>query len=347
MSSPPASLEYPFSAPPESGGVREAAPGVYWLRMPLPFILDHINLWLIQDGAGFAIVDCGVGDEATRRLWAGVFSGFMRDRPASQLIVTHFHPDHIGNAAWLSERFGLLPGIARAEYLTAHASADHGAGYTDAATLEFFRMHGLDEARRSALRTARVGGYRRSVPELPLSYRRLSAGETIRIGDHCWRLLGGEGHSPEHLLLYCEALGVLISGDMVLPRISTNVSVHAPQPEADPLRLFLESIRAYAALPEETLVLPSHGLPFRGLHPRIAALERHHAERLSDLQAACAEARCAAELMGTLFRRPLDGHQTWFAMGETLAHLNFLVQAGRLARVRGPEDLIRFVRPAA
>jgi len=337
------SLEYPFPEPPPPGETIEVLPGIGWLRMPLPFSLDHINLWLIEDADGVFIVDCGIGDAATRSIWDDVLAATPRVRG---VVVTHFHPDHIGNAEWLSRRFGVLPWIAQAEYLMSHASATNSAGYTDAATLDFFREHGLDDARRGALLAARTGGYRKVVPELPLHYQRLVAGESLSIADQRWGILLGQGHSPEHVLFHQRGLGVLIAGDMVLPRISTNVSVHATQPFSNPLKLFLESLASYRALPPDTLVLPSHGLPFRGLHARIAQLERHHEERLAELEAACVTARTAAEVMVTLFRRPLDGHQIWFAMGETLAHLNLLNEAGRLERSTGEDGIVRFQRAA-
>jgi glyoxylase-like metal-dependent hydrolase (beta-lactamase superfamily II) len=338
-------IRYLFDTPPEPGELREVAPGVQWLRVPLPFALDHINLWLIADGEGVAIVDCGIGDRATRALWERVFEGPLKGRPVTRLIVTHFHPDHIGNAAWLCERFGVLMHIAQAEYLMAHATADNSAGYTDEATLDFFRQHGLDDSRREALLVARGGGYRRLVPELPTQYHRLAHGDHLHLGQGDWQLIDGHGHSPEHLALHRSADRVLISGDMVLPRISTNVSVHPTQPDGDPLGDFLASLDRYRALAPDTLVLPSHGLPFRGLHARIDALCTHHQERLDELVASCAEPRLAAEAMTTLFRRPLDGYQIWFAIGEALAHLNRLVRQGRLVCERHADGCLRYRRP--
>jgi len=345
-----APLEYPFRDPPAPGTTLEVAPGVHWLRMPLPFQLEHINLWLLEDGAGaearWAIVDCGIADEATRALWERHFATTLRARPVRRVIVTHFHPDHAGNAAWLCERLGAELWMTQAEYLTAHAVRNGIAGYTPQATLGLFRANGLDEVRQKALAT-RGNTYQRHVPDFPLSFRRYLDAERIALGPRRWRVMAGYGHAPEHASLYCEQGNVLISGDMLLPRISTNVSVWAVDPLGNPLKLFLDSIERYRLLPSDALVLPSHGLPFRGAHARVAELAAHHRERLAQLEAACSAApRTANDLIEVLFQRKLDAHQLFFAMGETIAHLHYLRYAGRLERQVGADGVARFARAA-
>jgi glyoxylase-like metal-dependent hydrolase (beta-lactamase superfamily II) len=190
---------------------------------------------------------------------------------------------------------------------------------------------------------ARSNYYAGMVPQVPPAYRRLMDGMTIHIGGRAWRCIAGYGHAPEHIALHCEELGLLISGDMVLPRISTNVSVYDLEPESNPLQLYLDSLARYEPLAADTLVLPSHGKPFTGLHARIRQLREHHDERLADVMAACRDKPChAAELLGVLFRRQLDLHQTTFAMGESVAHLHALWHDGRLARERGSDGIWRF-----
>jgi len=310
--------------------------------MPLPFALDHINLWLLEDEGGWTIVDTGLGDEATRALWEQVFAGTLGGRPVRRVLCTHFHPDHAGNAGWLCQRFGVPLWMTQAEYLTAHAVRAGIGGYVPGATLALFRANGLDEARFAQM-AARGNLYRRQVPEFPDSYRRIVEGESLAIGARAWRVIAGYGHAPEHASLHCEELGLLISGDMLLPRISTNVSVWPVDPEGDPLGLFLQSIRRTRALPADTLVLPSHGLPFRGARLRVAQLEEHHEARLAELLEACREApRCAADVLALLFRRTLDAHQMFFAMGEAIAHLHVLERAGSLRRVLGSDGVARF-----
>jgi glyoxylase-like metal-dependent hydrolase (beta-lactamase superfamily II) len=332
-------LEFPFAEAPAPGTLRRVAPGVHWLRMALPFALDHINLWLLEDEDGWTAVDTGLGDAPTRARWEQVLAGVPRLR---RILVTHFHPDHAGNAGWLCERFGAPLWITQGEYLTAHAVRAGAAGFVAEATLALFRAHGLDEARLGQL-GIRGNHYRRLVGELPLRYRRIVDGESVAVGGHAWRVIAGYGHAPEHASLCCEALGLAISGDMLLPSISTHVGVWPTDPEGDPLGYFLGSIRRYRELPADTLVLPSHGLPFRGAHARVAQLEAHHEARLAELLEACREApRCAADAIGLLFRRTLDTQQLFFAMSEAIAHLHYLERAGRLRRVAAPDGIVRF-----
>jgi glyoxylase-like metal-dependent hydrolase (beta-lactamase superfamily II) len=335
-------LEFPFREAPAPGSVRQVAPGVHWLRMALPFALDHINLWLLEDEGGCTMIDTGLGDEPTRALWERIFAAVIGARPVRRVLVTHYHPDHAGNAGWLCARFGAPLWMTQAEYLTAHTVREGIGGYVPEATLALFRANGLDDARHAQM-AARGNIFRRQVPEFPDSYRRIMDGERLAIGGRAWRVIAGYGHAPEHASLYCEELGLAISGDMLLPRISTNVSVWPIDPQGDPLGLFLRSIRRYRELAGETLVLPSHGLPFRGAHLRVEQLEQHHEARLAELMAACAETpRSAAEVLELLFRRKLDTHQMFFAMGEAIAHLHYLERAGSLRRDVSVNGVARF-----
>ena len=340
-------LDFPFVDTPAPARSREIAPGVHWLRMPLPFALNHINLWLLTDGDGVAIVDCGLGNDATRALWNAYFSGGHRtgnggSPRVSRVVVTHSHPDHAGNAHWLTQRFGADLWISLGEYFTAHAAGAAQAGFAGELQLEFLRRNGLEREWLERMKD-RGRNYRRGVPDFPGTFCRLMDGQTLSIGAHPWRVMMGYGHSPEHAALYCGSLGVLISGDMVLPKITTNISVWTVEPLANPLRLFFDSLDRYAALPEDTLVLPSHGVPFRGLRERVAQLKVHHGVRLEDVRQACTSPKSAAEIVPTLFSRPMDPLQMFFAMGESIAHLHFLHAVGRVDRHVGADGIFRYV----
>ncbi|HEY7759483.1 MAG TPA: MBL fold metallo-hydrolase [Burkholderiales bacterium] len=333
-------LQFPFAGPPEAGTTLEIEPGIFWLRMPLPFALDHINLWVLRDGDGWTLIDCGLNSARTRELWEAIFGSLLATGSVNRVLVTHFHPDHVGLAGWLTQRFGVELWMTEAEFLTTHVNYAQLPGHTKDDTLALFQRHGLDSARAEVMR-AHPHVYRRAISEPPAAFRRIMDCERIDIGEHAWSVVTGYGHAPEHAALYCRELGLLISGDMVLPKISTNVSVWAEQPEADPLDLFLKSVDRYAQLPPGTLVLPSHGLPFRGLQARAAALHEHHAARLDEVLAACAQPASAAQIVPVLFRRALDDHQMSFAMGEAIAHLNHLLHKGRVARSEH-DGMLRF-----
>lgn len=339
---PPDGLRYPYSDPPSPAGLREVAPGVHWLRMPLPFALEHINLWLLADGDGWTIVDCGFGTDETRALWQKIFAEQLGGKPVTRVVVTHFHPDHCGLAAWLAEHWGAPVHMTEPEFAAARAWYEARELHRREAQETLFRKHGLPVA--DALQAQRKNLFKRGVPELPAAIVPLVDSQRLHVNGREWRVISGYGHSPEHAALYCAELDVLIAGDMVLPRISTLVSVQAATPDGDPLGSFLDSLTRYAELPADTLVLPSHGLPFYGLRERVDALKQHHAARLDELVAACGTPQTGAQMMPVVFKRALDAQQTMFAMGETLAHINYLHQRGRLAHTRGDDGIHRYAR---
>ena len=347
----PTPLLYPHPDAPAPGRAIEVADGVFWLRMPLPFALDHINLWLLRDRIdgvdGWTLIDTGFGDAPTRALWDTHFADTMRQLPLLRVIVTHYHPDHMGNAASLLERVqgAKLVWTTQGEFATALLVWNETINrMPDFAT--FFASHGMP-ADAAQMQGGRGNIYRLGVPDLPKRYRRLIGGDNVHIGERDWRVIVGHGHAPEHASFFSATRAgqpVLIAGDMLLPKISTNVSVGASEPDGDPLALFLSAISVYTRLPEDTLVLPSHGLPFIGIRPRVAALAGHHAARLSELEAAISERQSltAHDLLPVLFRRPLDVQQQFFAMGESIAHLNHLWHQRRLDRKVGADHVIRF-----
>lgn len=341
-------LQYPHGERiPAPGHTLEVAPGVRWVRMGLPFALDHINLWLLrdeQDGrAGWTVVDCGITDDATRAAWERVFEHELDGLPVLRVIVTHMHPDHIGLAHWLTERWQCRLWISATDFNAARVGSQTTTGYGGESAASFFASHGLTDPDSVAKVRARSNYYASMVPRVPAQYRRLMDGDVLDIGGRAWRCISGYGHAPEHISLYCDELHVLLSGDMVLPRISTNVSVFDMEPEGNPLPLYLASLDRLSPLPEDTLVLPAHGRPFRGLHERVRQLHDHHNARLADVMQACRAAPCsAADILPVLFHRKLDLHQTTFAMGEAIAHLHALWLGGRLKRTAGSDGVYRF-----
>jgi glyoxylase-like metal-dependent hydrolase (beta-lactamase superfamily II) len=340
-------LAYPFGDTiPAPGAVHDIAPGLRWLRMPLPFALDHINLWLLDDESagkqGYALVDCGASTDATRAAWDELIAGAMDNKPLHRVFATHCHPDHVGLSGWLCERFQAPFWTSAAEFGFARMMAAALPGVDGPSAIPHFQRHGLVDPGMLEQMQGRRNYYPSLVPAVPAAYTRLQDGQRVTIGGREWRVITGFGHSPEHVSLYAEEGRLLISGDMVLPRISTNVSVFAVEPEGNPLAQYLASLDKFADLPEDTLVLPSHGKPFRGLHVRIAQLRAHHNARLEEVRAACSVPRSAVDIVPLMFRRQLDAHQLSFAVGEALAHLHMLWYAGILKRVTVQNHPIRF-----
>ncbi|MBR7801590.1 MBL fold metallo-hydrolase [Undibacterium fentianense] len=345
-------LHYPLANQiPEAGQAIEIAPGILWIRMGLPFALNHINVWLIEDDyptdqgkiRGWTIVDCGINSDATRDAWEILFASHLKGLPVVRVIATHCHPDHVGSADWLCTLWNAPLYMSTGEYAFARMMSAGLPGVDGSAMFPHFRKHGLVTAEMQEKIQERKTYYTRLVPTVPTSYHRLQDGQDLMIGEHAWRIITGFGHSPEHVSLYCADLNCLISGDMVLPRISTNVSVFAAEPEANPVKQYLDSLKKYADLPDDVLVLPSHGKPFTGIHARIQQLRDHHAERLQEVLDACVTPLSAHDIVPIMFKRALDAHQLTFALGEALAHCHFLWLEGKLARQFDSDEVYRFV----
>jgi glyoxylase-like metal-dependent hydrolase (beta-lactamase superfamily II) len=327
-------LTYPFAEIPQRGHSIEVAPGVHWIRMPLPYSLDHINLWALDDGAGWAVVDTGVRTEETVAVWRELFANSPDTRGLTRVFVTHMHPDHVGMAGWLTRKFGVRLWMTRSEYLMCRVMvSDTGREAPDDA-IAFYRRAGWSDAAIETYRT-RFGNFGKHIHPLPDSFRRLRDGEVLQIGAHAWRVVTGNGHSPEHACLYCPDLKVLISGDQILPRISSNVSVSPAEPDADPMADWLASLaKLKREIPDDVLVLPSHNECFRGLHARIDRLDQGQERSLDRLRKALATPKRAVDVFGSLFARSIaesDVALLGMATGESLACLNYLLHRGEIA----------------
>ena len=341
----PEPLEYLLTAPPEPGTTAQVADGVHWIRMPLPMELDHINLWLIEDGGGFVLVDTGLAVEPSRAAWEHLEREVLAARPLRLIVLTHLHPDHAGLAAWLHARHGVPvwtslrteQQIRRLLEPLAHAELESRRA--------FFRSHGLADL--ESIETSLSGErFRRVVGDLPAIAHHPQDLEQTSWNGRKWQWLETGGHAAGHLCLHAEASRVLVSGDQILPAISPNVSLNGWNTDADPLGSFLASLERLAALDPQMLVLPSHGRPFRGLRSRALALRAHHLKHLDELREACREPLSASESLRVLFRRSLTGFHRFLALGEAIAHLEHLARRGELERRVDAQGVIRFVRAA-
>ncbi|MGE8065274.1 MBL fold metallo-hydrolase [Pseudomonas sp. NPDC089569] len=335
-------LIYPCGEPPASGTAREIAPGVLWLRMPLPLSLSHINVWAVRDTEGWAIFDTGMHTEATVQAWRSLVGAGLPlgERGPNRVLATHMHPDHIGMAGWLTQEFDAPLWMTQGEYMMARvliADAGHAAPLEH---VKFYRLAGWGAASLDRYRK-RFGGFGKRIYSLPQSYRRLRDGQTLQIGEHQWQVIVGAGHSPEHACFYCPQLKLLISGDQVLPRISSNVSVLAIEPQANPLDDWLQSLdKIKRQVPDDVLVLPAHDDPFHRLHARLDHLDRSQRRALDRLLALLSEGpKRVVDVFSVLFARRIDEDTLPLATGESLANLNYLIEQGSVAVTEDEEGV--------
>ena len=365
---PSTALTFPFPEPPALGESLQVLPGLHWVRMPLPLKLDHVNVWMVDDGDAFTIIDTGIADDRTTALLRQVRAGLPR-RPVSRVVITHHHPDHCGLADRLVEEHGAELLISRLAH-EAGLILQHREKGTDAkSTAASLAKHGLSpEAQRFLVDHEHE--FDMLKPGIPPDFAPLAEGDTISLGRYSCRVIFGQGHAPDHVCLYCggagggggangahraggggaaprAGAGFLISGDMLLPDISTHVGSPAAWLPGNPVAQFQKSVRRFAALPANTLVLPSHGVPFYGIRERVAELEMHHEQRCATMAGALGEPRSAAELLEVVFQRELDALQLMFAMNETIAHLEYMADRGQLERLEGDDGIVRYVRKGA
>ncbi|GAC30083.1 MBL fold metallo-hydrolase [Brumicola pallidula] len=318
---------------PEPGTVQKVAPDIFWLRMPLPFDLDHINLYLVEDGNdGYALIDTGIGTSRVEELWDVLLAKL--EKPISKVIVTHMHPDHIGMAGYLVEKFRVPLYMSHSEYFVARAISAGGRGASHWQDDEYLVRCGMsaEYVEKTKQNRKENKGVGQVIRPIPLQYECLREGDSISIGDDQWRVMIGRGHSPEHVCLYSDKRGILISGDHVLPGISPNIGVYSTEPNANSLDLYLTTLPQFLTLPANTLVLPSHKQPFHGLHTRVNELIEHHHAHLRRLREFCQQEKTINDCLPVLFKRKLNPHNMFFAVAEAFAHLNYLYFAGEFSR---------------
>lgn len=329
-----AGLVYLDLPAPTPGEVRAAAPGVLWARLPLPFQLDHVNLFMLADGEGWTVIDAGLNTPLSIEAWEALLAGPLEGRPITRLICTHMHPDHIGLAGWLCRRTGTPLLMSRTEYLTGRTLAAESAGDAPPEGEVFYRAAGWSDDQIAAWRDG-YGLFAKGVSPLPRAFTRLQDGDVLTIGGDEWRVVVGAGHSPEHVCLWRTSDDVFIAGDQILPRISSNVSVWPTEPDADPLGDWMDSLaKLRALLPENALILPSHGEPFRGVHERLDALKRGHETALKRLERTLRKPTRVLDAFPAVFGRAVGDAMLGMATGEAQAHLNYLEQRGRARRTR-------------
>ena len=335
-----AGLTYPWGeAAPGAGETIRIADGISWARIPMPGSLGHINSWLLDDHDGIAVVDTGICLTMCSDAWKALYAGALKDRRITRVIGTHLHPDHIGLAGWLCGRFAAPLAMSRLEYVTARMLISDTGQQAPEEGAAFYCAAGWDADQIEAYRKG-YGQFGKWVSPMPAGYSRMREGDRLSIGGRDWRVVVGEGHSPEHACLWRESDGIVLGGDQILPKISSNVSVWPTEPDADPLGEWLESLqRMKTVFPDDVLVLPSHGEPFRGVQARLGALIRGHRAALKRLQRALRTPSRTVDVFAALFARPVGDGVRGMATGESLAHLNYLLRRGRVSRSRDADGV--------
>ncbi|RMB08397.1 MBL fold metallo-hydrolase [Eilatimonas milleporae] len=334
-------LTYPVDAVPDGVSVLQLADGLIWARIPLPWSLDHINVYLFDEGDSWTLIDTGAKGERGRQVWFDLEDRVLDGKPIGRVIATHLHPDHLGLAGWLCERHGAEFWMTQTEYLLAQTLWLGAAQQIPQAELDFMWAAGVDRQVESMVRSVGYGSYKKGVSALPGQYVRMEEGTLLKLGGRLWQVVIGRGHCPEHACLVCLDEPLFISGDQVLPRITSNVSVYAREPRANPLGHWIASLDRLKAIPGDPLVLPSHGKVFKGLHRRLDDLIRGHVDKLAALHEHCRQERTAVETFPALYRRKITGFDFFMALGEAVAHCHLLEALGLLDR-RQDGDVYRF-----
>ena len=339
-------LRYPYSTHVPRGATIEVAPGVRWVTMPMGGSLTHINLYLLEDNDGWYVVDTGLNNQETLDLWHDVFRTELGGKPVKGVICTHMHPDHIGLAKAITDEYRCPLYMTRSEYYQARAFSGSSGNHHHSAWLgeKFYTRSGMpvEYLQSLAQMWSKRGTDSMSMGEMPSGFQRLEDGDILSIGGRDWRIIVGSGHSPEHACLYCHELKVMCSGDQILPVITSNVSVHPTEPEANPLKVWMESHDKFLSTPDDTLILPAHNLPFLGVRARLRQLIDHHDDRMLAIEQACVEPQIARDLLPVLFSRQLDARQTMMALGEAIAHLHLLMHRNRIERTLHDDGRYRF-----
>lgn len=335
-------LSFPFDAVPEKGEMVAVADGVFWIQMPLFFELNHINLWMLDDGDGWVLVDTSIHTKDMCTIWETLIEKYCQDKPIKKVICTHMHPDHVGMAGWLVERFDCELVMTRLEYLTCRLLAADTGKPAPPEGLSFFRKHAMPESFLENYEKM-FGGFGKAIYRMPQSYKRIEDRDILRIGGHDWEVVVGNGHSPEHASLYCAALDVFITGDQVLPKISSHIGTFPTEPDSDNLSDWLESCANIPIrVPDTVLVLPAHNTPFFGLHARLTNLIENHEKALARILKLLDVPRNAndPDLFSNLFKRKINESNHGMALSETLSHLNCLMKREQVIRYEDAQGIL-------
>lgn len=338
-------IQYPRETPPDFGQSIEIAPGILWIRLPLPMALDHVNIYALRDGDSWVIIDTGFHSKRGIALWQEILAGPLEGLPVSKVILTHHHPDHVGMVGWFQTHLGAELWATRTAWLYARMLTLDVQESWPEETKAFYRSAGMDPEIYRARVSDRPYNFSDVVYPMPLGFHRIVDEDVLEIGGRQWHVTCTGGHAPEHAMLWCHEDNLLIAGDQVLPTISPNIGVYPSEPLNDPLSDWLTSCeRIKGMATEDYLVLPGHKLPFTGLPARIEALIANHHAALARLEAFCEIPRAAGDCFDLLFKRKIGPAEYGLALVEAIAHLNHLYLGARLSRSKDEQGVWRFAQ---
>jgi glyoxylase-like metal-dependent hydrolase (beta-lactamase superfamily II) len=311
------------------GEVARVAEGVYQLKLPVPFPLRFVSVYLVEGKDGWTLIDSGYDYPPTYEAWerGAEGAGCDLERDVARILVTHFHPDHLGGARWLQERSGAPVCMLEAEIpFSRRLWGDPGGRKT-------FTEHLIQNGMPPQMAEPAAAEIRSGLP-LPEEMLPLRAGVRFTLGSGVARVIHAPGHADNQFVLHDEARGILYAADHLLLEITPNVGLW-PESEPRPLARYVKSLDELRGLNAD-LVLPGHGPVFHDLAGRIEELVIHHAERLDVMRAVLRDdPRTPYEVSRTVFRGAVTVRQRCFALAETLAHLDHLALEGRAELVGG------------
>lgn len=329
-------IRHPFPTPPALGTTTEVAESVFWLRLPLPMALDHVNIYALDDSDGWTIVDTGLATSKTKAIWERVLASPLQGRPVRRVILTHHHPDHVGLVGWFQARGAELL-ATRTAWLYARMLTLDVQERPSAEALTFYRRAGMTGEELAQRKTERPFNFADVVSPMPLGFTRLEEGGSLRAAGRRWTVRIGHGHAPDHATLWSDD-GVVLGGDQLLPGISANIGVYPTEPDADPLSDWLQSCRSFKAhATDDQLILPGHKLPFVGLPFRLDQIIDNHEAALDRLRDHLVVPQTAIQCFQPLFRRDIGAMESGLALVEAVAHLNCLLRRAEVSRSLTPD----------
>lgn len=330
-------IHFPFETPPDPAQAVEVAPGVLWLRLPLPMALDHVNVYALDDGDGWTVVDTGIMSGKSKAIWQAVLAGPLGGKPVKRVIVTHHHPDHIGLAGWFQSRGAELI-TTRTAWLYARMLVLDEQATASPEALQFYQRAGLAAGLRATKAAERPFNFCDMVAPMPVGFVRIAEADVIVAAGRRWQVRLGQGHAPDHATLWSMDDNLILGGDQMLPGISANIGVYPTEPDADPLGEWLDSTTGFMPhARQDHMVLPGHKLPFAGLPLRLVQMTENHQSALDRLIGWLAQPRQTVDCFAALFKREIGPAEHGLALAEAAAHLNYLLKRQLVWRALSPQ----------